>query len=137
MSRLPSFRRIFTQDYPESAKELIDMLSISVNGGFEVLYEALNGKLTLSDNLDSTISDTQVEVDSTGKPKNKTSFKLKGTGRIQGLLILKAENLTNPNVYPTGGIFITYTETTTDIIINNVAGLPANNLFSLRIIALR
>lgn len=135
--RLPSFKRFFSSDFLPEYKALIEQLSDLLNSNFEVIYEALNNKLTLSENISSTIKDMDVEVDIVGKPKAKTSFKLNGIGRIQGLIVLKADNLTNSNVFPEAGIHLTYTETTTDIIITNIAGLPPDNLFRIRVVAIR
>ena len=135
--KLPSFRRLNTTDYPAEYKDLIDTLSVSINYGFEVIYSVLNGKATISDNTASFIKEVEVEVDSTGKPKTKAGFKLEGTGRIEGLQVIRVDNLTNSTIYPTSGVLISFTETTTDITFNNITGLPANNTFKLKIMAIR
>lgn len=137
MSNLPSYRRIFEQDYPDEYKELVKQLSVSINYGFDPLYELLNGKLTLTDNLDTTIKTISVEVDAAGKPKNKVTIKKSNSNKSQGLMVIKAVNITNTNVFPNAGVLISYTETTDSIIINHVAGLPANNIFDLTIVAIR
>lgn len=137
MAKLPSFRRLYEQDYPEEFQDLIRQLAVSVNYGFEPIYELLNGKLTFSDNTSSLIRDISVEVDATGKPKAKTIIRKNGTERFQGFMVIKTVNLTNSNVYPTSGVAITYTETTDSIIIDNVAGLPADNLFNLTLFGIR
>ena len=135
--RLPSLKRIFTTDFSQENKDLIEKLSDLINSNLEVIYEALNNKLTLGENLSSTIKDIEVEVDVAGKPKAKTSFKLSGSGRIEGLLVLRADNLTNSNVFPDAGLHLTFTETTTDIIITHISGLPPDNLFRIRVAAIR
>lgn len=137
MAKLPSFRRLYEQDYPEQYQDLIKQLAVSVNYGFEPIYELLNGKLTLSDNTASLIRDISVEVDANGKPKAKTVIRKNGTERFQGFMVIKTVNLTNSNVYPTSGVAITYTETTDSIVIDNVAGLPADNLFTLTLFGIR
>lgn len=137
MAKLPSFRRIYEQDYPQEYQELIKQLSVSVNYGFEPLYELLNGKLTLTDNTASLIKEVSIEVDAAGKPKTRTVIRKNGTERFQGLMVIKATNLTNSNVYPSGGVLISYTETTDSIVIDHVTGLPADNLFSLNVFGIR
>ena len=137
MAKLPSFRRLYEQDYPEQYQDLIKQLAVSVNYGFEPLYELLNGKLTLLDNTASLIRDINVEVDTNGKPKAKTIIRKNGTDRFQGFMVIKTVNLTNSNVYPTSGVAVSYTETTDSIVIDNVAGLPANNLFTLTLFGIR
>lgn len=137
MAKLPSFRRLYEQDYPKEFQDLVQQLAVSVNYGFEPIYELLNGKLTFSDNTASLIKDLSVEVDSTGKPKSKTVIKKNGTDRFLGFMVIKTANLTNSSVYPTAGVMISYTETTDSIIIDNVAGLPADNLFNLTLFGIR
>jgi len=137
MAKLPSFRKIYEQDYDPQYQELIRQLSVSLNYGIEVLYQLLNGKLTIKDNLSSTLKELNVQVDSTGKPLTSSTIKKSSTDRIEGLIVVRAENLTNSNTYPTSGIFISYTETNENIVINNIKGLTANDLWKINVIALR
>jgi len=137
MARLPTFKRLYTQDYPPEYKTLVEFLSDAINSGFEVLYEAFNNKISIRDNLNSVIKDVELQVDATGKPTTRTSFKLTGQGRLEGIIVVRVDNLTNSLVYPTSGVTISFTETATDVIINHVTGLPANNTFKLRLVALR
>lgn len=137
MATLPSFRRINKQDYPEQYQDLIDILSTSLNYGIEVIYSLLNGKLTIKDNLSSTIKEFDITVNATGNPISKTVIKKSSTDKIEGMIVVRAQNLVNSSVYPTSGIFITYTETTDSLIINNITGLQANNPYRINIIALR
>lgn len=135
--KLPSFRRLYEQDYPPEQQELVAQLAVSINYGFEALYETLNGKLTFGDNTSSLITSVNVEVDATGKPKTKATIRKVSPERFAGLTVIRAVNLTNSSVYPTSSPFISYTETTDSIVIDNVAGLPANNLFQLIVFAIR
>lgn len=137
MAKLPSFRKIYEQDYDPQYQELIRQLSVSLNYGIEVLYQLLNGKLTVKDNLASTVKELNVQVDSTGKPLTSSTIKKSSTDRIEGLIVVRAENLTNSSTYPTSGIFISYTETNENIVINNIKGLTANDLWKINVIALR
>ena len=52
--KLPSFRRILEQDYKPDDQDLVKTLASSLNYGIEVLYDALNGKLTFRDNIASS-----------------------------------------------------------------------------------
>ena len=137
MSTLPSFRRIVRQDYDPKDQDLIDTLSVSLNQGIEVLYDLLNGKLSIKDNFDSTIKEIDVEVDAAGKPKTKTIIKKSSTDRSEGLWVLRVQNLTNSNVYPTGTPLISFTETTDSIIIDNITSLPTGYIFRIKIVAMR
>lgn len=133
--KLQNFKRIIKSDYEPDDQDLVEDLSYTINHGFEIVYDALNKKLTFGDNFNSTEKEFQVEVDSTGKPKNTTSFSLDVNTRITGTQVTRADNLTNSNVYPTSMPFITFTQNGTNIIVVNVSGLQANNQYRLRVIA--
>lgn len=135
--RLPSFRRIFEQDYEKQYQDLVRQLSVSINYGFEPLYEILNGKLSFTENTASLITTVNVEVNANGKPKSKTTIRKTTSDRFSGFMIIKAENLSNSSIYPTSAPFISYTETSDSITINNVTGLPADNLFQLTVFGIR
>jgi hypothetical protein len=137
MAKLPSWRRILEQDYPQKYQDLIQQMSIPLNYGIEVLYNLLNGKLTFKDNIASTIKEFDVQVDANGKPQNKITIKKASDDRIEGLIVVRAQNLTNSTTYPSTGIFITYTETTNTIIIDHITGLQTGNLYRINIITLR
>lgn len=137
MSSLPSFRRIVEQDYPQEDQELVRLLASSLNYGIEVLYSLLNGKLTIKDNLASTIKEIDVKVGTNGVPLTNTVIKKTSNDKIEGLIVVRANNLTNSSVYPSSGVTISYTETTDTIIINHITGLQANNIYRINVIALR
>lgn len=137
MSKLPSYRRIFEQDYPTQYQDLIKQLAVTLNYGFDSLYQLLNGKLTFADNMDSTIKTVTFQVDATGKPTTAVSITKASTNTISGLIVAKVVNLTNSSTYPVGGVFISYTETTAAITIDNITGLLPNNNYSVTVITLR
>lgn len=137
MAKLPSFKRLYKTDFPADSQALVESLSGSLNIGIESLYEALNKKLTFKDNFLGTVKEVILEVDSNGKPKSTTGFNLDGiTATIEGLIVVRAENLTNSTTYPTGGIFLTYTQSSNNVIINHSTGLQANNKYKIKVMAL-
>ena len=137
MAKLPSYRRILQQDYPQQYQDLIGQLAVTLNYGFDTLYQLLNGKLTFADNMDSTIKTVSLQVDSTGKPTTAVSIAKSSTNTITGLIVAKVVNTTNSTAFPTGGVFISYTETTSAITINNVTGLQPNNSYDITVVTIR
>lgn len=136
--RLPSFRRIFKQDYEEEYQSLVDRLSVSLNYGIEVLYDALNNNLTFQDNFNASTNVVTVNLNADGTPKNRTTYTLNRNNlQATGTLVLRANNLTNSGVYPTGGIFITFQQVSAnEIQIDHVTGLPADNNIELSIVTI-
>lgn len=126
---------MYKGDYEEQFQKLVDQLSASLNYGIESLYDLSNKNVSLRDNLRCTVKDIAVSVDASGAPVGVTTFSLDIQGQIIGTQVIYAVNTANSGIYPTGGIFISYTQTQNGVLINNITGLPANQPFSLRIVA--
>jgi hypothetical protein len=134
--KLPNFKRLNVADYDEKFRDLIDTLAASLNIGIEAIYDALNKKLSLSDNFLCDVKDLQLTVDSSGIPTTTKTFQLSSSiTALKGITCIKASNLTDSRLYPTGAVWVDYTITTQGVEITHVTGLQANNLYQLRIIA--
>jgi hypothetical protein len=133
---LPSFKLLNAQDYPSQFQGLITTLAQNLNNQIQLLYNSLNNSLTFTNNMESTIKTFSVTVDATGAPISNTAIAKDVTDTILGLIIVKAVNSTSSTTYPMGGVFISYTETSTSIIVNNVTGLQANQAYNLTIVTI-
>lgn len=130
MSVMPSLKRIYTNDFEQQYQQLIEQLSYTINTNEDTLFQTLTNNVTLKDNIYGQVIQLLVQVDASGKPITKTGFVSTLTTNILGTLVLNALANT-PNVYPTGGIFVSFTQSGTTITINNITGLPANTQFTL------
>jgi len=133
--KLPSFRRLIRTDFKQEFQALVDQLSVSINIGIENIYDALNRKITLRDNIACTVKEIDVKVDASGTPLSTTQFQMDITNRLDGITVLNAINLDVSTNYPTSGIFISWTQTQTGILINNITGLQANQTYRLKLVA--
>lgn len=133
--KFPTFKRIFKTDYPVEQQALIDKLSLTINNGFEVIYNAMARNVTLSDNIASTIRTLTVKVDSSGIPTSSLSFRLDTVGQIKGIEAMNPKNVTNSNTYPTSGITISYTQDSTLVTIDHITGLTPGDNWEITIIA--
>lgn len=133
--KLPSFRRIVKSDYEEENESLIETLSFTLNSSMESLFSAFNRAISLKDNVACTVRSITVTVDSSGKPKNNTQFRLDTNGRALGVIVLNAVNNSNPNILPLAGVFVSFSQDGTNIIINNIKGLPSDQQFTLTLVA--
>lgn len=134
--RMPSFRRIFSSDFDDQYKGLLDKLSGTINSGIEALYDALNNKLTFQDNFAATVAEFTVTVDSNGTPTGTSSFKLSNTQKVQGVFVIAAQDTSNTSLYPPGAVFVTGTPSSNSFIINNIRGLTAGREYRIKVIAL-
>ncbi len=133
---LPSFKLLNSQDYPSQYQSLITTLAQNLNNQIQVLYNAFNNGLTFTNNMESTIKTFAVTVDATGAPISSVSITKDQTDTILGLIVVKAVNSTSSSTYPSGGVFVSYTETSTSIIINNITGLQANQQYNVTILTI-
>lgn len=135
--KLPSYRRIYKTDYAEDYQALVEKLAVSINYGFDTLYDALNQKLNFQDNIASTITDFTVKVDENGKPTQKTQFKLNSSqSTVQGIIVLNCYGANNPDILPTSGVFISFEKNEKLVNINNIKGLLPNVLYYIKLLAI-
>lgn len=135
--RLPSFKRLFTSDFPKENQPVMEKLAFIINNGIEVLYQALNNKLTFQDNFFADVKDINVTVGNVdGTLKQPAAINLTNlvNSTVAGAFVIKATNLTNPGIYPTGGINVAFSQSGNTINITNVTGLPVNNTFSIKVV---
>jgi len=136
--QLPGFRRLFTQDFPSTYKDLITLLSTTLNNGIEVLYTLGNKNITLADNVSCTVKDVTTSVDASGTPRTTTSFILDDsvkTRQVIGLSILNITNNTNSSNLPAAQPYVKWTQSGNSIIINKINGLPPSDSFLIKLVA--
>jgi len=135
--KLPSYRRIYKTDYAEEYQALVEKLAVSINYGFDTLYDALNQKLNFQDNFSATISEFSVTVDGSGKPTQKTQFKLNsGQTSVQGVMVLNCYGTKDNTILPESGIFVSFEKSENFVNIINIKGLITNIPYTIKLLAL-
>jgi hypothetical protein len=132
---IPAFKRLLKTDYAQQFQSMIETLSYSINNAIESLNAAMDNNVSLADNILCTVKTFNVQVDSTGKPTNTTTFPLSFTGQCLGISLINIINSTNSTTYPTSGVTISYSQSSGGIQLNNVTGLTSGNTYSLTVIA--
>lgn len=133
--KLPSFKRLFKTDFKAEYQELVEQLSFTINSGIESLYDLANGKISIRGNIQCTVRDIDVSVSADGKPVSSTGMNVDGTGRVEGLQVIRVDNLSSPSQLLTGSPFILFTPTQTGVIFNQITGLQAGVKYRIRVIA--
>jgi hypothetical protein len=131
--KIDLFRNIDKNRFGEDNVELMDKLGNILNDNFSKLNDALNNKLTISDNFKGLTKDIQVKVNASGTPTAGGKFQVSLQGQIGGMSVIRAICTDNNSTYPTSHPFISYTQTTNLVTINNITGLQADTLYDLRI----
>lgn len=133
--KLATYKRIITSDFENDDQPLIEQIAFPINDGFNALYFAVGGRLSIRDNLFSTVRDLDITVNSAGVPTTTTNFALDKQGQVIGCQVIYAENQVNSASYPTGQPFINFTQNSTSVIINHITGLQANQRYKIRVVA--
>lgn len=133
MGLLASFKRIYKNDFPQQYQSLIDQLSNYINPNTEAVYNTLNNNVNLANNIYGQVATFSTQVTSTGAPTQSLSFTSTVPTSILGMVVLNAIASGSSSVYPTGGIFCSFTQNGQTITINNITGLPTGTSFTLTV----
>lgn len=132
--KLSNFKRLFLSDFKPEEKELVDQMSYTINPALDELYLLGANNITLADNISCTVSDVIVAVDAEGFPKFSITYPLRKNSAVVGLSVISANSNTLNPVYPVSGLYVSATKSQNSMVINHIAGLPANVSFTLRIV---
>lgn len=149
--RIGNFKRLVSTDFKQEWRELVDRLAFTLNGNIESLFQALNQRLSLSDNLLCDVKNVIVIVDADGFPKTTTSFKVANPNivALRGISVINTVNQTNPTSYPTTAVQLSFnqvnlaqqnnnpnnTSNNVTVIINHITGLVAGDTYRIDFIA--
>lgn len=137
MAKLAGYRRLIKTDFAQEYQPLIEQLGVSINNGFDTIFNALNGKLNFADNILSTIAEFKITVTADGTPQQTTQFKLdKNQSNLIGLLVLSVSGADDPSLRATSGLAIAYTPNSGIVTINNIKGLEAGKPYNVKVLAL-
>lgn len=88
------------------------------------------------DNFLGTYKEITYLPTSTGEPETPAGFQIDfNGGRVLGLQVIRVENTTNAGSFPTGGVFITFSQNGNQVNINHITGLIAGNTYNIRVFA--
>lgn len=126
--KLPSYQRIMKEDIEEEYRPLIEKIGFSINSFLQAVLTLSTNQITIKDNLFQEIKLITVEVTSSGKPTTQLQLSTTLTNQLAGIQVIKIVNNTSTTVYPTSGVFPSWSQNNKVITINHITGLvPGNN----------
>jgi len=131
--KLDSVKRIVKEEFKEEDQDTIDRLSYILNSFMDSTIKAINGNLSI-ENFTQEVKTVDIIVDSNGKPKINSKIKFGLTNKIAGIHCIKAENLTNPTIYPLATPFLNYSVNGQLIQVSHVAGIQAEQKYRLTLL---
>jgi len=132
--KIPAFKCIISEDYNAKDRDLISKLAYSINSFMDTMNIAMNGNLTVTDNLAQIQKKVNITVNSSGVPTSGGTVATGLSGLCGGTQVIFAVNNTVPANTPTNTPFISFTNGNGNIAISNVTGLKPNNSYTLTII---
>jgi archaellum component FlaF (FlaF/FlaG flagellin family) len=135
MAKLPTLRRLFKNDFKPQYSELVEKLIVSINNGFDNVYDALNNKITLRNNVLCNIKDFTVQVSSTGVPITNLNLAVTFNNNINIITVGKIDNVSIPTAYPTGGVTISWEQLSPGLVkVKHITGLTEGQTYNIRVV---
>lgn len=134
MGKVSGFQRLVKENFPTKYYDLVDSF-YTLNNAIEQLVNIVNNaQITVADNLNQQYKTLIVTVDSTGKPLQPTTYQSTLSSKTLGIIVVAAQNLTSSTTYTTSAPFINFTDNSGTVSVNNIAGLQANQKYSLTLL---
>ena len=127
-------KQLKKEDFDKKDQTLIAKLGQIFNPAIQQISTIFNHGLKISD-LNVQQKTLTFSVDSTGTPVSSTSFTSSLSGNCTMIQVGRAQNITNPTTYPTGGHSVSFTQNGTQIYINNITGLTTSDSWQITLIA--
>lgn len=130
--KVNDFKRLAEEDFPQESREVVRKIAFAVNPYLEQIKTALDKNIDF-DNLNQALITFKVQVDASGIPKGLLQVKSPLKTNIQGIQVIRADNLTD-SVFLTGSPFITFSRNQGTLTIQHITGLAANKDYNITVI---
>jgi hypothetical protein len=135
MAKLPTLRRLFKNDFKPQYSELVEKLIVSINNGFDNVYDALNNKITLRNNVLCNIKDFTVQVSATGVPITNLTLAVTFNNNINVITVGKIDNISIPTAYPSSGVTISWEQLSPGLVkVKHITGLTEGQTYNIRVV---
>lgn len=129
MAKLANLKRILKEDFNKEDQDTIDKLAFVLNPFLEQISNAFNKNINI-DNLSREISIINVQ-NALGVLNTSVQLKTNLNSKIVGITVIRADNLTDPTLYPTQTPFVSWTLNGKIITVLNVTGIQDDNKYQL------
>lgn len=135
MSRIPDFKRIVKEDFPAEYRNLIERLAFPINSQFEQIRNAFNGNINFQ-NLAQELRTVEFTTNASGQPINSISFRSNLNDRVQGILVVRTEIISNNTAFPENLPVINWSQNGNIVNITNIGGLEPSLEYRLTLLTL-
>lgn len=135
MARLPDFKRLAKEDFPQKYQDLIGQLALPINSHIEQVRNALNKNIDFTNLAQDIITLTFTTTDK-GQPISELKFKSTLTNKVKGILPVSLTITSANGLYPAVYPMISFQQVENIVYIKNIAGLSNNTGYSLTFITI-
>jgi len=133
-SRLPDFKRITKEDFPQEYRGLIERLALPINSHIEQVRNLFNGNISIN-NLTQEYVTLTIQTNSEGSPINTLKFKTE-LSSVCGIIPISAKVTSQTNAFISQAPFITFSQNSTIITIDNISGLSPETTYEVVLLIL-
>ena len=135
MAKLPTLKRLFKNEFKPEYSDLVEKLIVSINNGFDNIYDSLNNKITLKNNMLCDIKDVETSVSLSGDLLNDINLYLTFKNNVNSVVIGMVQNKTTPGLYPKNGVTVIWEPVSQGIIkIKHISGLQEGSIYNIRLV---
>ena len=135
MAKLPTLKRLFKNEFKPEYSDLVEKLIVSINNGFDNIYDSLNNKITLKNNMLCDIKDVETSVSPSGDLLNDINLYLTFKNNVNSVVIGMVQNKTTPGLYPKNGVTVIWEPVSQGIIkIKHISGLQEGSIYNIRLV---
>lgn len=129
MGNPPDLKRIVKDDYPPQYQDLVDRLGFGLNSFMEQVIALFTNNIDFTNLAQQKVTIT-IKTDSTGTPIGNNAFKTTLVNKVTGIVTLSGTITSSTNQFVTNYPFITFTQNSSIITINNISNLSPNTTYN-------
>jgi hypothetical protein len=113
----------------------VEKLIVSINNGFDTIYDALNNKITLRNNILCNIKDFTVQVSASGVPITSLTLAVTFNNNINVITVGKVDNISIPTAFPPSGVTVSWEQLSPGLVkIKHITGLTEGQTYNIRVV---
>jgi len=135
MAKIRKINKILTEDFPATYRDLVSKLAFALNPFLDNIVNALDSRLTITDNLDGEIKVITISYDNDLPLSIRTNLNF-----CNSVLVSRVTNLTNTSATLTNAPFVEFKNKEEEgfklIEITNITGISTSDKYRIRLILL-
>lgn len=130
--QLPATKKILREDLKEAPSWISGIIE-PVNSFMENIYQALNGNITFTQNINSFVKEITYKTTAAYPVTGQISFTNDLKVRATGIFVMQAFDRSNYQPAP-GPVYAPWVEDNGSLLINAITGLAASKIYTIRLL---